>query len=74
MLEKALAETDPEITDVVVMTAKVMQPFGQMSAEFLDPGRRDQQLMTAVVEEAERAGTSVVPLILPTSHPFCTPS
>jgi nucleotide-binding universal stress UspA family protein len=31
---------------------------------------RDQQLMTAVVEEAERAGTSVVPLILPTNNPL----
>ena len=70
MLEKALGETDPDITDVVVMTAKVMQPLGQMSAEFLDLSRRDQQLMTAVVEEAERAGTSVVPLILPTSNPL----
>ena len=28
MLEKALAETDPETTDMVVMTAKV-SPFGQ---------------------------------------------
>ena len=28
MLEKALAETDPETTDVVVMTAKVMPPGG----------------------------------------------
>ena len=26
MLEKALAETDPDTTDVVVMTAKVVPP------------------------------------------------
>lgn len=70
MLEKALKETDPDITDVVVMTAKVMLPQGHMSDEFLDLSRRDQQLMTAVVEEAERAGTSVIPLILPTNNPL----
>ena len=32
MLEKALAETDPETTDVVVMTAKLMPPGGDASA------------------------------------------
>ena len=70
MLDKALGETDPDNTDVVVMTAKVMQSLGQTSAELLDLNRRDQQLMTAVVEEAERAGTSVIPLILPTNNPM----
>jgi hypothetical protein len=70
MLEKALGETDPDITDVVVMTAKVMPPPSQTNAAFLDLSRHDRQLMTAVVEEAERAGTSIVPLILPTNNPL----
>ena len=68
MLEKALAETDPEITDVVVMTAKVMLPGDEAAAVDLDS--YDQHLMTAVVERAERAGKGVIPLILPTNNPL----
>jgi amino acid transporter/nucleotide-binding universal stress UspA family protein len=70
MLEKTLAETDPETTDVVVMTAKV-EPVGSESPDAraqLD--RYDQQLMTAVVERAERAGKEVHPLIVPTNNPL----
>lgn len=73
MLEKALAETDPETTDVVVMTAKVVPP-GDLGASStadqaeIDP--YDQQLMTAVVERAEKAGKEVTPLIVPTNNPL----
>jgi amino acid transporter len=69
MLDKALADTDPQITDVVVMTAKV-SPRG---AEFdvddtLD--MYDQQLLTAVVEHAEKLGKPVRPLLVPTNNPL----
>jgi amino acid transporter/nucleotide-binding universal stress UspA family protein len=68
MLEKALAETDPETTSVVVMTAKVL-PQGESSlADSLD--LYEQQLMTAVVERAEKAGKHVVPMIVPTNNPL----
>jgi len=67
MLEKALAETDPDTTDVVVMTAK-LAPAGTTDYDELDT--YDQQLMTAVVERAERAGKKVVPLIVPTNNPL----
>ena len=68
MLEKCLAETDPETTDVVVMTATVM-PKG--SADF-EPTITDydRQLLTAVVNLAEHAGKPVKPLIVPTNEPF----
>jgi nucleotide-binding universal stress UspA family protein len=69
MLEKALAETDPETTDVVVMTAKVT-PAGETPPEALDLDTYDQQLMTAVVQRAERAGKQVRPLIVPTNNPL----
>jgi amino acid transporter/nucleotide-binding universal stress UspA family protein len=72
MLEKALAETDPETTGVVVMTAKVMPPMGSTIAPY-DQGELDaydQQLMTAVVERAEKAGKQVKPLIVPTNNPL----
>jgi amino acid transporter/nucleotide-binding universal stress UspA family protein len=72
MLEKALAETDPDTTGVVVMTAKVMPPMGTAIAPY-EQGELDtydQQLMTAVVERAERAGKQVKPLIVPTNNPL----
>lgn len=68
MLEKALAETDPATTSVVVMTAKLL-PEGDASARG-DLDQYDQQLMTAVVERAEKAGKKVKPLIVPTNNPL----
>jgi amino acid transporter/nucleotide-binding universal stress UspA family protein len=69
MLEKALQETDPETTSVVVMTAKVLVP-GDTKMEHPDLDTYDERLMTAVVERAERAGKEVRPLIVPTNNPL----
>lgn len=67
MLDKALADTDPQTTDVVVMTAKV-EPLGAD----LPPGHAldiyDQQLLTAVVTHAEKLGKTVTPLLVPTNN------
>jgi amino acid transporter len=68
MLERALAETDPETTEVVVMTAKVTPLDGGQDEEQLDS--YDRQLMTAVVERAEIVGKKVTPLIVPTNNPL----
>jgi nucleotide-binding universal stress UspA family protein len=68
MLERCLAETDPETTEVVVMTASVL-PLG--SGDFLPAiSDIDRQLLTAVVNLAEHAGKPVKPLIVPTNEPF----
>jgi nucleotide-binding universal stress UspA family protein len=69
MLEKALAETDPDTTAVVVMTAKVT-PTAEGNLERLNLDLYDQQLMTAVVQRAEKAGKQVRPLIVPTNNPL----
>ncbi len=71
MLEKALAETDPETTGIVVMTAK-HTPIGAGLPPVDEPDldTYDQQLMTAVVELAEKAGKQVKPLIVPTNNPL----
>ncbi len=69
MLEKSLAETDPDTTAVMVMTAKV-EPVGEPSPGPVDLDTYDQQLMTAVVQRAERAGKQVKPLIVPTNNPL----
>jgi amino acid transporter len=69
MLEKALAEADPETTDVIVMTAKVSPPGSTESRPSDELDTYDQQLMTAVVAKAEKAGKEVLPLIVPTNNP-----
>jgi hypothetical protein len=67
MLDKALDDTDPDTTDVVVMTAKVEARGAELSMEeSLDT--YDQQLMTAVVNHAEALGKSVRPLLVPTNN------
>lgn len=70
MLEKALTETDPETTDVVVMTANLVHSSAAEAAEQRNLGSYDQQLMTAVVSRAELAGKKVTPLIVPTNNPL----
>lgn len=68
MLEKCLAETDPETTDVVVMTATVLPPgSADMRPTITD---EDRALLTAVVNLAEHEGKPVKPLIVPTNAPF----
>ena len=69
MLEKALLETDPETTDVIVMTAKLVTP-GNMTINQGDFDHYDRELMTAVVNRAETIGKPVHPLILPTNNPL----
>jgi amino acid transporter/nucleotide-binding universal stress UspA family protein len=70
MLEKALAETDPDTTDVVVMTANIVHATVAEAAERHELSSYDQQLMTAVVARAELAGKKVTPLIIPTNNPL----
>ena len=70
MLEKTLAETDPETTDVVVMTAKVAPPRRHVASSGPDLDHYDRELMTAVVNRAEKAGKQVQPLIVPTNNPL----
>jgi len=69
MLEKALAETDPDTTDVAVMTAHVTRR-GDPSRVPADLDQYDRALMTAVVNRAEKAGKHVQPLIVWTNNPL----
>ncbi len=67
MLEKALVETDPLTTDVVVMTAQMRHP-GDAFDEPAELKGEDRRLMTAVVQRAESAGKEVVPIIVSTNN------
>jgi nucleotide-binding universal stress UspA family protein len=70
MLEKALADTDPMTTDVLVMTAKMEAPGGSLRGAEIELDSYDRQLMTAVVDRAEKLGKRVLPLIVPTNNPL----
>ncbi|MGA2797371.1 MAG: amino acid permease [Thermoguttaceae bacterium] len=69
MLEKTLAETDPETTDVVVMTAQVTSR-GDASTLGPELDQYNRTLMTAVVNRSETAGKQVHPLIIRTNNPL----
>ncbi|MFN0056600.1 MAG: amino acid permease [Planctomycetales bacterium] len=69
MLQRALEETDPETTDVIVMTAKVSPPGGAPSDE-VELDRYDRKLMTVVIELAEKVGKQIKPLVVPTNNPL----
>ncbi len=68
MLDKALADNDPATTDVVVMTAKVEPRGAELTFAPQSVDSYDQQLLTAVVNHAERLGKSVMPLVVPTNN------
>lgn len=69
MLQKSLDETDPETTDIIVMTAKIERAEGGPS-DTPELDRYDRRLMTAVVELAEKSGKHITPLIVPTNSPL----
>ena len=69
MLEKTLAETDPETTDVAVMTAQVAQR-GDISTCGPELDDYARTLMSAVVDRAEKTGKHVQPMIVRTNNPL----
>jgi amino acid transporter len=69
MLQRSLDETDPETTDVVVMTAKTT-PVGDDAPNVAELDQYDRKLMTAVIELAEKVGKQIKPLVVPTNNPL----
>ncbi|MFO0956461.1 MAG: amino acid permease [Isosphaeraceae bacterium] len=68
MLRVCLGETDPETTDVVVMTAGVIPPA---SGDFTPSITEEERaLLTAVVNMAEHEGKPVKTMVVPTNEPF----
>ena len=63
-----LSDTDPLLTDVIVMTAKSL-PKGEGEVEPSQLDTYDQELMSAVVERAEMSGKEVHPLLVATNNP-----
>ncbi|MBI3863044.1 MAG: amino acid permease [Planctomycetia bacterium] len=69
MLQRAMEESDPDTTDVIVMTAKVL-PAGEEAPNFAELDRYDRKLMTAVIELAEKSGKHISPMVVPTNNPL----
>lgn len=69
MLQKTLEETDPDTTEVIVMTAKTTPP-GTPPEASLELDEYDQRLMTAVMSLDEKAGKQIKPLVVPTNNPM----
>jgi len=71
VLQKILQETDTDQRDVVVVTCKVLPPRTQGVTEketTVDDG--DRELLTKIVDVAEKIGKQVYPLVLPTNNPL----
>jgi amino acid transporter len=84
VLETCLLETDPDTTDIVVVTAHSAPAAGSYGdpkhTEFIDAARTadppdpplgyaDRKLMTAVVNRSELAGKPVKPIVILTDDP-----
>ncbi|HEX5271470.1 MAG TPA: amino acid permease [Gemmataceae bacterium] len=69
MLDRALAESDPETTGIVVMTAKLLPP-GAAQPEQLQLDVYERELLTEVVRKAEQTGKEVKALVVPTNNPL----
>jgi amino acid transporter/nucleotide-binding universal stress UspA family protein len=69
MLEKTLAETDPETTDLAVLTCQVAKR-GDVSGGGPELDDYARTLMSAVVDRAEKAGKHVQPMIVRTNNPL----
>jgi amino acid transporter/nucleotide-binding universal stress UspA family protein len=69
MLQRAMEETDPESTDILVMTAKNI-PQGADLPNSGELDRYDRKLMTAVIELAEKSGKHITPMVVPTNNPL----
>lgn len=68
-LQRSLAESDPESTDLVVLTVNV-RPVGGLYSEPVKVNVYDQQLMNSIEKQAEEAGKTVVPIIVSTNDPI----
>ena len=66
-LKKVLEETDPETTDIVVMTARVLAGQETMDVDE-SMSSTGEELFSAVVKMAEKEGKPVLPIVVPTNN------
>lgn len=66
-LKRALDEVDKKTTDVIVLTVEsvLLPTSGGLEAM----PKKDQELLTNIVTVAEKSGTHVIPLVIPSKDP-----
>jgi amino acid transporter len=71
VLERVLRETDTTRRDVVAVTCKVLPPLTPgITPQELSVDDNDREVLTRVVNLAERAGKPIYPLVIPTNNPL----
>jgi len=68
-LKRVLEESDPDTTDVIVMTSKVAKGL-HLEGRLNEPSPDDELLFTQVISVAEKVGHTVIPLMVPSNDPF----
>ncbi|MCL4538875.1 MAG: APC family permease [Bacteroidetes bacterium] len=66
-LQRCLEETDPDKSDVVVMTAKVIPGQSTAVAQTID--LPEEELFSEVIKMAEKEGKTILPIVVPTNNP-----
>ena len=68
-LKAALKDVDSDTTDVVALTSKVGQAY-QLEGDMTKSTEDEDVLFTQIIAVAEKAGHSVIPLVIPSNDPF----
>lgn len=68
-VKKVLEELDPDTTDCIVMAAKVEKPY-QIEGNYGSLYPEEQSLLTHIVNLAEKAGKTVIPILVPARDPY----
>jgi amino acid transporter len=68
-LKKILNEIGRNRSEVVVMTSKVAQSY-QLEGDLSKPSQEEEVLFTQIIAVAEKAGHSVIPVMVPSNDPF----
>ncbi len=66
-LQRCLQENDPDKSDIVVMTAKVIPGQSTAVAQSIDPF--EEELFSEVIKIAEKEGKTILPIVVPTNNP-----
>ena len=68
-LKRILEETNPEGTDVLVMTSKIAKGL-YLEGDLTQPTPEEETLFTQIISIAEKVGVPVIPLSVPSNDPF----
>jgi len=68
-LRKILHETDPDMTDVIVMSSKIAKGL-YLEGDLTHSTPEEDILFTQIISVAEDVGHTVIPMLVPSNDPF----